>query len=79
MCLINNIFPNYLDKFVIFILNDIILYYKLEEEHEDHLIMVLHLLKLDQLHDKMSKCSFYERKVHYLGHIISEEGIVLDP
>jgi hypothetical protein len=79
MCLMNGVFRNYLDKFVIVFLDDILIYSKSEEEHEKHLRMVLQVLREHQLYAKLSKCSFYQRKIHYLGHIISEEGIVVDP
>jgi hypothetical protein len=79
MCLMNGVFINYLDKFVIVFLDDILVYSKIEEEHEQHLRMVLQVLREHQLYTKLSKCSFYQRQVHYLGHIISEEGIVVDP
>jgi hypothetical protein len=79
MCLMNGIFINYLDKFVIVFLDDILIYSKYEEEHEQHLRMVLQVLREHQLYAKLSKCSFYQRQIHYLGHIISEEGIVVDP
>jgi hypothetical protein len=75
----NGIFREYLDKFVIVFLDDILVYSKSEEEHEQHLRMVLQVLREHQLYDKLSKFSFYQRKIHYLGHIISEEGIVVDP
>jgi hypothetical protein len=48
------------------------------EEHEQHLRMVLQVLREHQLYAKLIKCSFYQRKIHYLGHIISEEGIIVD-
>jgi hypothetical protein len=79
MCLMNGIFREYLDKFVIVFLDDILIYSKSEEEHEQHLRMVLQVLREHQLYAKLSKCSFYQRQIHYLGHIISEEGIVVDP
>jgi hypothetical protein len=79
MCLMNGVFRNYLDKFVIVFLDDILVYTKTEEENEQHLRMVLQVLREHQLYTKLSKCSFYQRQIHYLGHIISEEGIVLDP
>jgi hypothetical protein len=79
MCLMNGVFRNYLDKFVIFFLDDILVYYKIEEEHEQHLRMVFQVLREHQQYAKLSKCSFYQRQIHYLGHIISEEGIVVDP
>jgi hypothetical protein len=59
MCLMNGIFNEYLDKFVIVFLDDILIYSKLEEEHEKHLRMVLHVLREHHLYAKLSKCSFY--------------------
>jgi hypothetical protein len=79
MCLMNGMFINYLDMFVIVFLDDILVYSKTEEEHEQHLRMVLQVLREHQLYEKLSKCSFYQRQIHYLGHIISEEGITVDP
>jgi hypothetical protein len=75
----NGVFRDYLDKFVIVFLDDILVYSKSEEEHEQHLRMVLQVLREHQLYAKLRKCSFYQRQIHYLGHIISEEGIVVDP
>jgi hypothetical protein len=79
MCLMNGVFRDYLDKFVIVFLDDILVYSKTEEEHEQHLRMVLQVLREHQLYAKLSKCSFYQRQIHYLGHIISKEGIIVDP
>jgi hypothetical protein len=60
-------------------LDDILIYSKSEEEHEHHLILVLHVLRENQLYAKLSKCYFYQNKIHYLGHIISEQAITVDP
>jgi hypothetical protein len=79
ICLMNGVFRDYLDKFVIVFQDDILVYSKTEEEHEQHLRMVLQVLREHQLYAKLTKCSFYQRQIHYLGHIISEEGIVVDP
>jgi hypothetical protein len=79
MCLVNCVFPEYLDKFVIVFLDDIIIYSKSEEEHEHHLRMVLQVLREHQLYAKLSKCPFYHKQIHYLGHIISKDGISVDP
>jgi hypothetical protein len=76
MCLMNGVFRKYLDKFVIVFLDDILVYSKSEEEHEHHLRMVLQVLREHQLYAKLSKCSFYQKQIHYLGHIISKDGIV---
>jgi hypothetical protein len=59
MCLMNGIFEEYLDKFFIIFFDEIIIYYKSEEEHEQHLRMVLKVLREHQLYAKLSKCSFY--------------------
>jgi hypothetical protein len=79
MCLMNGVFREYLDKFFIVFLDDILIYSKLEEENEQHLRMVLQVLRKHQLYAKLSKCSFYQNQIHYLGHIISKDGIVVDP
>jgi hypothetical protein len=79
MCLMNGVFRDYLEKFVIVFLDDILVYSKTKEEHEQHLRMVLQVLREHQLYAKLSKCSFYQRQIHYLGHIISKEGITMDP
>jgi hypothetical protein len=60
-------------------LDDILIYSKSEEEHENNLRMVLQVLREHQLYAKLSKCSFYQKKIHYLGHIISKDGIAVDP
>jgi hypothetical protein len=79
MCLMNGIFRDYLDKFVIVFLDDILVYFKSEEEHEQHLRMVLQVIREHQLYAKLRKCSFYQKQIHYLGHIISKDEIVVDP
>jgi hypothetical protein len=70
MCLINDIFRNYLGKFFIVFLDDILIYSKSEEEHEHQLILVLQLLREHQLYAKLSKCYFCQNKIHYSRHII---------
>jgi hypothetical protein len=79
MCLMNGVFREYLGKFVIVFLDDILVYAKSEEEHGNHLRMVLQVLREHQLYSKLSKCSFYQKKIHYLGHIVSKDGISVDP
>ena len=74
-----SVFSKYLDKFVLVFLDDILIYSENEEEHEEHLRMALQLLREHKLYAKLSKCDFYKDKIHYLGHIISEEGISVDP
>jgi hypothetical protein len=78
MCLMNGVFREYLDKFFIVFLDVILIYSKSEEEHEHHLRMVLQVLRENQLYAQLSKCSFYQKQIHYLGHIISKDGIAVD-
>ena len=79
MCLMNGVFKEYLDNFVIVFLDDILNYSETKKEHEKHLRMVLQVLREHKLHDKLSKCIFYQKKIHYLGHIILATGIEVDP
>ena len=79
MCLMNSVFSRYLDKFVLVFLDEIFVYSKNEKEHEEHLSLTLQLLREHQLYAKLSKCDFYRDRIQYLGHIISKEGISVDP
>ena len=64
---------------MIVVLDEIIIYSKTTEEHEKHLRLVMQVLREHQLYAKLSKCSFYQGRIHYLGHIIFEEGVTVDP
>ncbi|GJT77788.1 putative reverse transcriptase domain-containing protein [Tanacetum coccineum] len=77
--LMNQVCKPYLDKFVIVFINDILIYSKSEEEHEEHLKLILELLKKEELYAKFSKCEFWLPKVNFLGHMIDSEGIHVDP
>ena len=79
MCLMNSVFRRYLDKFFLVFLDDILTYSKNEEEHVEHLRIVLQLLRENKMYAKLSKCDFYKDRIHYLGHIISDEGMFVDP
>ncbi|GKC00017.1 putative reverse transcriptase domain-containing protein [Tanacetum coccineum] len=79
MDLMNRIFHEYLDKFVIVFIDDILVYSKSEEEHERHLRIVLEILRQKKLYAKFSKCEFWLQKVAFLGHIVSADGIIMDP
>ncbi|KAL1217934.1 RNA-directed DNA polymerase-like protein [Cardamine amara subsp. amara] len=78
MRLMNSIFQEYLDEFVIIFIDDILVYSKSQEEHEMHLRMVLSKLREQKLFAKLSKCSFWQREIGFLGHIISAEGVSVD-
>jgi hypothetical protein len=75
MCMMNGVFKEYLEIFVIVFLDDILIYSKSEEKHEKHLRMVLKVLREHKLYAKLYKCIFYQNKIHYLGHIISADGV----
>jgi hypothetical protein len=79
MSLMNSVFRKYLDHFLQVFLDDILIYSKNEREHEEHLRVVLSYLRENKLYGKLSKCSFFQKEIHYLGHIISGEGISIDP
>ncbi|GJR80313.1 putative reverse transcriptase domain-containing protein [Tanacetum coccineum] len=79
MDLMNRIFHEYLDKFVIVFIDDILVYSKSEEEHERHLRIVLEILRQKKLYAKFSKCEFWLQQVTFLGHIVSTDGIIMDP
>jgi hypothetical protein len=78
MCLMNNVLSKLLDKFVLVFIDDILIYSKNREEHEEHLRLVLQVLREHQLYAKFSKCEFFQKQIHYLGHVISEEGRIDD-
>ena len=79
MCLGNNVFSRYLDKFVLVFLDDTLTYSKNEEEHVEQLRLILKLLRKHKLYSKLSRCDFCEYRIHYSGHIISDRGISVDP
>jgi hypothetical protein len=79
MCLMNSIFNQYLDKFMVVFIDDILVYSKTEEEHDEHLSIVLQALRKHKLYAKFDKCDFYQKEIQYLGHVISAEGIAIDP
>ncbi|GKB88171.1 putative nucleotidyltransferase, ribonuclease H [Tanacetum coccineum] len=79
MDLMNRVCRSYLDKFVIVFIDDILIYSKTQEEHVEHLRLVLELLKKEKLYAKFSKCEFWLREVQFLGHVINGNGIHVDP
>ncbi|KAL5760696.1 hypothetical protein ACOSQ2_019534 [Xanthoceras sorbifolium] len=79
MDLMTRIFRSYLDQFVIVFIDDILVYSGNEEEHAEHLRILLQTLREHQLYAKLSKCQFWLDKVAFLGHIVSAEGVSVDP
>ncbi|GJU68419.1 putative reverse transcriptase domain-containing protein [Tanacetum coccineum] len=75
MDLMNRVCKPYLDKFVIVFIDDILIYSKSKQEHEEHLKIILELLKKEELYAKFSKCEFWLPKVQFLGHVIDNKGI----
>ena len=78
MDLMNRVFQPYLDQFVVVFFDDILIYSQLEVEHEDHLRIVLQLLRDHQLYAKFSKCEFWVTEVGFLGHVVSASSVSVD-
>ena len=79
MYLMNSVFMAKLDKFMVVFIDDILIYSENEEDHAEHLRVVLTRLREHKLYAKFSKCEFWLRKVPFLGHVLSENGISIDP
>jgi hypothetical protein len=75
----NSVFMDYLDKFVVVFIDDILVYSQNEQEHEEHLRKALQRLRDCQLYAKLSKCEFWISEVLFLGHIINRDGLAVDP
>ncbi|GJS65937.1 putative reverse transcriptase domain-containing protein [Tanacetum coccineum] len=79
MDLMNRVCKPYLDKFVIVFIDDILIYSRNEEEHANHLRVILELLRKEKLYAKFSKCDFWIHIVQFLGHLIDSQGLHVDP
>jgi hypothetical protein len=79
MYLMNKVFMEYMYKFVVVFIDDILVYYEKEEEHDEHLRLVLEKLRANQLYTKFSKCEFWLMQVAFLCHVISVGGVSVDP
>ena len=79
MDLMNRVFHPYLDKFVLVFIDDVLIYSKNEKEHEEHLRTTLETLRAEKLYAKFSKCEFWLNEVNFLGHIVTADGIRVDP
>jgi hypothetical protein len=78
MNLMNRVCKPYLDRFVIVFIDDILVYSRTAQEHEEHLRTLLELLRKEKLYVKFSKCEFWLREVEFLGHVMNENGIMVD-
>ncbi|KAG8499117.1 hypothetical protein CXB51_005526 [Gossypium anomalum] len=78
MDLMNPIFRQYLDRFVVVFIDDILIYSRDETKHAKHLRLVLQTLREKQLYAKFSKCEFWLHEVRFLGHVVSASGILVD-
>jgi hypothetical protein len=78
MSLMNKVFMEYLDKFVVVFIDDILVFSKKEEEHEEHLRLVLEKLREHKLYGKFSKCEFWLKEVAFLGHVLSEGAVFVN-
>ena len=79
MDLMNRVFRPYVDQFVVIFINDILVYSKDAQEHDQHLRIVIETLREKKLYAKLSKCDFWLKEVSFLGHVVSAEGIRVDP
>ena len=79
MELMNMVFKNFLDIYAIVFIDDILVYSKAEAEHEEHLHQVFETLRANRLYAKFSKCEFWMKQVSFLGHVVSSEGLSVDP
>ncbi|GKD49765.1 reverse transcriptase domain-containing protein [Tanacetum coccineum] len=79
MDLMNRVCKPYLDKFVIVLIDDILIYSRNKEEHANHLRIILELLRKEELYAKFSKCDFWISIVQFLRHVIDSQGIYVDP
>jgi hypothetical protein len=79
MNMMNNVFMDELDKFVVVFIDDILVYSSTAEELEQHLRVVLEKLRQNQLYDKFSKCEFWLKEVTFFGHVLTAEGVAIDP
>ena len=79
MDLMHRVYQPYLDQFVVVFVDDILIYSQFKEEHEDHLRIVLQELREHKLYAMFSKCEFWLTEVKFLGHVVSDLGVSIDP
>ena len=77
--LMHRVFQPYLNQFVVVFVDNILIYSRSEEEHKDHLRIVLQALREHRLYAKFNKCEFWLTEVRFLGHVVSASGVLVDP
>ncbi|WMV08946.1 hypothetical protein MTR67_002331 [Solanum verrucosum] len=75
----NRVYKLYLDQFVVVFIDDILIFSRSNEDHNKHLRIILQILREKELYDKLSKCEFWLDEVAFLGHVVSTEGVKVDP
>ena len=75
----NRISSNYVDNFLVVFIDDILIYSKKEHKHKEHLNIILQVLREQQLYANFSKCDFFKDRIQYLGHVVSKDGLYVDP
>ncbi len=75
----NDIFRPHLDRFIVVYLDDILIYSRTAEEHKQQVAVILQLLRDHQLYARLSKCEFARNRVEFLGHIVTDHGITVEP
>ena len=75
----NAIFKPFLRKFVLVFFDDILIYSENANEHVNHIGLILSILRKHEQYANRKKCSFSQSKIEYLGHVISGEGVEVDP
>lgn len=79
MCLMTSVLSKYLDQSVVVFIDDLLIYSRTKEEHEEHLQIILQVLREHKLYAKFNKYEFFKDHIKYLGHVISKDGISVDP
>ena len=79
MDLMNKVFKTYLDQFVVVFIDDILIYSRTSEEHTHHLRIILEVLKKNELYAKLKTCEFWLSQVAFLGHVVSNKVVSVDP
>ena len=79
MDMMNRVFKDYLDKFIVIFIDDILIYSKDRKEYAQYLRLVLQRLETKKLYAKFKKCEFFLDKMVFLDHVVSKDGVAVDP